>query len=246
VRIQTSPAIQFRSDLAQNLQAEGELTLRGSPDSPGMLGRLAIDSGELVFFGNNYIVDQGTIIFSNPNQIAPVLNIELETTAQGVDVTINVSGPMDKLKLTYHSDPPLEFQQLISLLAAGQTPTTDPVIASEQPPAPQQSLEQSGASALLGQAANPVTGRLQRLFGVSKLSIAPQIVGATSNNPQATLTLQQQIAHNLTFTYVQDTSQSTPSAIRVEWEINPRYSVVAQRDIFGEFAIDLFYKKRFH
>jgi translocation and assembly module TamB len=154
---------------------------------------------------------------------------------------------MDKLKLTYHSDPPLEFQQLIALLAAGTTPTTDPVIASQQPPAAQQSFEQAGASTVLGQAvANPVSGRLQRLFGVSQLSIAPQIVGATSNNPQATLTLQQQITHNITFTYIQDTSQSTPSGIRIEWTINPRYSVVAQRDIFGEFAIDLFYKKRFH
>lgn len=247
VRIRTSPGIQFRSDLAQNLQADAELTLRGNPDNPGMLGRLSVDSGDLIFFGAKYTVDQGTITFSNPNRIAPVLNVDLETAAQGVDVTINVSGPMDKLKLTYHSDPPLEFQQLVSLLAAGQTPTTDPVIASQQPPAPQQNMEQAGVSAVLGQAvANPVSGRLQRLFGVSKISIDPQIVGSSSNNPQATLTLQQQITRNITFTYIQDVSQSTPSGIRIEWKISPQYSVVAQRDIFGEFAVDLFYKKRFH
>jgi translocation and assembly module TamB len=71
-------------------------------------------------------------------------------------------------------------------------------------------------------------------------------VGATSNNPQATLTLQQQVTHNITFTYIQDVTQSTPSAIRIEWTISPTYSVVAQRDIYGEFAVDLFYKKRFH
>jgi len=247
VRIQTSTGIQFRSDLAQNLQAYAELSLRGSPDSPGMLGRLSVNSGDLVFFGATYTVDQGTITFSNPNKIDPIVNLNLETSAQGVDVTINVAGPMDKLKLTYHSDPPLEFQQLVSLLAAGKTPTTDPVIASQQPPAPEQNMEQAGVSAVLGQAvANPISGRLQRLFGVSKISIDPQIVGTTSNNPQATLTLQQQVTHNITFTYIQDVSQSTPSGIRVEWTISPQYSVVAQRDIYGEFAIDLFYKKRFH
>jgi translocation and assembly module TamB len=108
-------------------------------------------------------------------------------------------------------------------------------------------MEQAGVSAVLGQAvANPVSGRLQRLFGVSKISIDPQIVGSSSNNPQATLTLQQQITRNITFTYIQDVSQSTPSGIRIEWKISPQYSVVAQRDIFGEFAVDLFYKKRFH
>ena len=246
VRIQTSPGILFRSDLAQNLQADAELTLRGTPDNPGMLGRLAVNSGDLIFFGGTYTVDQGTITFSNPNKIDPILNVDLETTAQGVDVTLNVSGPIDKLKLTYHSDPPLEFQQLVSLLAAGKTPTTDPIVASQQPPAPQQSFEQSGASAIMGQALNPVSGRLQRLFGVSKLSIDPQIVGATSNNPQATLTLQQQVTHNITFTYIQDVSQSTPSAIRIEWAVNPQFSVVAQRDVYGEFSVDFFYKKRFH
>jgi translocation and assembly module TamB len=78
------------------------------------------------------------------------------------------------------------------------------------------------------------------------LSIDPQIVGTTSNSPQATLTLQQQVTHNITFTYIQDVSQSTPSAIRIEWTISPQYSVVAQRDVYGEFAIDFFYKKRFH
>jgi translocation and assembly module TamB len=98
-----------------------------------------------------------------------------------------------------------------------------------------------------GQAfANPVSGRLQRLFGVSKLSINPQIVGDTSNNPQATLILQQQITRDITFTYIQDVSQPTPAGIRIEWAINPRFSAVAQRDVFGEFALDFFYKRRFH
>ena len=246
VRIQTSPAIQFRSDLAQNLQADGTMTLRGTPDNPGMIGRLSVTSGDLIFFGNTYTVDQGTITFSNPNQIAPILNVDLGTTVQGVDVTLNISGSMEKLKLTYHSDPPLEFQQLVSLLAAGRTPTTDPVIASEQPPAPQQNLEQSGASAVLSQAVNPFTNRLQHLFGVTRLSVDPQIVGQTTNNPQATLTLQQQITPNIVFTYIQDVTQSTPMAISVQWSLSPTYSLVAQRDIFGEFSVDIFYKKRFH
>ena len=42
-----------------------------------------------------------------------------------------------------------------------------------------------GASALLGQAiASPVTGRLQRFFGVSRLRIDPTLPGV-ENNPQA-------------------------------------------------------------
>ncbi len=247
VRIRTSPSVQFRTALTENLQADADLNLRGTPDHPGMIGRLVINSGDVVFFGAKYSVDQGTVSFYDANEITPVLNVDLETTVQGVDVSLSVSGPMTKLKLSYHSDPPLEFQQIVSLLASGKQPTTDPVLAAHQPSPQQQNLEQAGASAALGTAiANPVSGRLQRLFGVSKLSINPQIVGETSNNPQATLTLQQQVTQDITFTYIQDVTQTNPSAIRIEWAISPQFSAVAQRDVFGEFALDFFYKKRFH
>jgi translocation and assembly module TamB len=247
VRIRTTPETLFRTGLTQDLQADADLHLRGTPDHPGMLGRVVLDTGDVVFFGAKYTVDEGVIAFYNPNKIAPVLNVDLETTVQGVNVTVSVSGPIDKMKLAYHSDPPLEFQQIVSLLASGKTPTPDPVIASHQPPAQQQSLEQTGANTLFSQAvANPVSGRLQRLFGVSKLSIDPQIVGTTSNNPQATLTLQQQVTKDITFTYIQDVTQSNPSAVRIEWAINPQFSAIAQRDVYGEFALDFLYKKRFH
>jgi len=245
IRIMTTSGVRFRTELTQNLQADANLTLRGTPDHPGMLGRVVINQGTLVFFGNKYNVDQGTISFFDPAQIQPILNIDLNTTVQGVDVTLSVSGPVDKMKLSYRSDPPLEFRDIVSLLASGTPPSTDPVLAARQAPPPQQSVGQAGASMLLGQAvASPIAGRLQRLFGVSKLKIDPQVTGA-QNTAGATLTLQQQINNSLTFTYIQDVTQSNPQDIRIEWAIDPQWSAIAGRDINGEVNVDLFYKKRF-
>jgi translocation and assembly module TamB len=245
VRIRTAPDVQFETTLAQNLQAEAQLTLRGTPTNPGMLGRVNVTEGEIVFFGYKYTIDQGSVGFYNPQKIEPVLNIDLETQAKGVTVSLSVSGPMDQLKLSYHSDPPLQFSDIVGLLATGKVPTTDPVLAANQPPAPQQSMTQMGASAVLGQAvANPVSGRLQRLFGVTQLKIDPEIIGAT-NTPQARLTLEQQITKQLDFIYIQDVTQSNPQVIRIEWDINPTWTAVAERDIYGEFGVDFFYKKRF-
>ncbi len=246
IRIVTATGVQFRTSLTQNLQADANLTLRGNPDHPGMLGRVQVTQGQVVFFGNKYNVDQGTISFFDPNQIQPVLDVALSTTVQGVSVTINISGPADKMKLSYNSDPPLQFSDIVSLLASGKPPTSDPVLAARQAPPPQQNVGQAGASMLLGQAvASPVSGRLQRLFGVSKLKIDPQVTGAT-NTPSATLTLQQQINDSITFTYIQDVTQSNPQIIRVEWAMNPRWSAILGRDEHGEVNLDLFYKKRFH
>lgn len=247
VRIQTSPGAQFRTSVTQNLQADANLTLLGTVDQPGMLGRVAVTEGNVVFFGNKYTIDEGSITFTNPHRINPQVNLSLQTTVTGVNVVIGVTGPMDRLKLTYRSDPPLQFQDIVSLLAAGKTPTTDPVLAAHEPVSPQQSYAQAGASAILGQAvANPITGRLQRLFGVTRLSINPQIVGGTTNYAQTGLTVQQQVSPDLTFTYMQDPAAPNPEIIRVDWNITPTWSAMAERDEYGLFDLVFYFRKRFH
>ena len=152
-------------------------------------------------------MSQGVINFFDPARIRPVLNIDLQTVAKGVTVDLNVAGPMDDLKLTHSSDPPLQFNEIVALLATGRAPTSDPNIAAKQPSAPQQSMQQMGESALVSQAiANPLSSRLERVFGVSQLKIDPTFPSG-SELPQARLTLQQQITSNLTFTYITNVQQ---------------------------------------
>src|SRR5579875_133030 len=244
LRIQTAPDALFQTTLAQQLSATANLTLLGSLANPGMVGRITINSGTLMFFANKYAVNHGIISFYDPSAIQPVLDIDLETVAQGVDVNLTVAGPMDNLKLSYRSDPPLKFEDIVALLAAGKTPP-DPAIASNQPAAPDQSAMQMGESALVGAAvANPVASRLQRVFGVSQLTIAPTFVSGTAL-PQARITLQQQVAQNVTFTYSQDVSQANAELVRIEWELAPQFSAVAARDENGVFSVDFFWKKQF-
>jgi translocation and assembly module TamB len=119
-----------------------------------------------------------------------------------------------------------------------------PDMLTQQSTAPQ-SWQQMGASALLGQAiASPVAGRLQRFFGVSQLRIDPTLPGV-ENNPQARLTLEQQVTPEITFTYITNVTQSNPQVIRVEWAFAKQWSVVALREENGLFGLDFFFKKRF-
>ena len=244
IQIDTAPDIQFQSALTENLQAEANLKLRGTATNPALLGRVNVTQGQLTFFGVTYNINQGTIAFYNPIKIEPILNIDLETKARGIDVTLTVSGPATKPTLTPRSDPPLQFNEIVALLATGRTPTSDPTLLTQQSAEPQ-SWQQIGASALLGQAiANPVAGRLQRFFGVSKLRIDPTLSGV-ENNPQARLTLEQQITPNLTFTYITNVTNSNPQVVRVEWSFARQWSAVALREENGLFGLDFFYKRRF-
>ena len=195
----------------------------------------------LSFSGNTYTVTTGTINFYDPNSISPNLNVSLQTVAQGVDVTIGVSGLMDDLKLTYRSDPPLSFEQIVQLLATNTTPA-NPVIAAHQPSPPQQSVSQMGESAVLGQAvANPLASRVQRVFGLTQFKIDPSFSG-NGGQPSARVTLQQKVASNITFTYITDVSQTNGQIVRVQWDLSNNLSAVGLRDYNGNVSIEFFYK----
>ena len=145
--------------------------------------------------------------------------------------------------MSYRSDPPMQFSELVALLATGRAPSSDPS-ATARASGAAQTWQQMGASALIGQAiANPVAGRLQRFFGVSKIKIDPLLTGV--DNPQARLTLEQQISPDVTFTYITNLNRSYAQVIRIEWDISKRWSVVALREENGLFGLDVYYKKRF-
>jgi translocation and assembly module TamB len=242
IHILTAPDLRVITTYARRLQVEADLRVRGTASNPGVIGHVTVTNGQLVFFGNEYTVNTGTINFYNPTSIQPVLNISLETSAQGVDVTIGVSGPINNLKLTYRSDPPLTFEQIVELLAVNKTPSTDPTIAANQPAPPQQSFTQMGESAVLGQAvANPLASRIQRVFGISQFKIDPSFQGS-SGQPSARVTLQQQITNNITFTYITDVTQTNSEIIRVEWAFTPRFSAAALHDYNGNVSLQFFYK----
>jgi translocation and assembly module TamB len=223
---------------------EANLRLRGTFSNPAVLGRVSITQGRVIFFGTKYTVNQGSVQFFNPVRIDPIIDVDLETKVNGIDVTLTVSGPITKLNLTPRSDPPLQFNEIVALLATGRSPTSDPTRLAQEATSPQ-SWQQMGASALLGQAlASPVTDRLQRFFGVSQVRIDPTLPGV-ENNPQARVTLQQQVTSDITFTYTADVNSSNPEVVRVEWSFAKQWSVVALREDNGLFGIDFFFKKRF-
>jgi translocation and assembly module TamB len=170
--------------------------------------------------------------------------VSLQTSVQGVNVTLGVTGPIDNMKLNYRSDPPLRFDEIVALLAAGKTPTSDPTIAAHQAASPDQSLTQRGESAIVSQAvAAPLASRLQRVFGVNQLKIDPTFTGGSSL-PQARVTLQQQISPTIIFTYTTDVTDTTAQIIRVEWAFTPRFSAVATRNEFGIVSLDFHWKKQ--
>lgn len=239
VRITSAPNLQFETSQARNMQMEANLRLRGTAARPSVLGRINLLQGEIFFAGARYTVNRGDISFTDPVRIQPVLNLSLQTRAQQYEITIDLNGTLDQINVSYRSDPPLPSGDIQALLITGR--------AREGPANAQavQSFPQIGANTILSQALNSaVSSRIERIFGVSRLKIDPQ-VGGPETNPGARVTLEQQVTPDVRFTYISNLAATQQQVIQVEWTINPRWSVIAVRDRNGLFGIDLKWRKRF-
>jgi translocation and assembly module TamB len=243
VRVLSAQSLEVQTSLTRDIQADANLRVRGTLERPSVLGNVTVNSGQAEFFGNKYTINRGEVNFYNPTKIEPVLDMDLETQVRGITVDITFSGTLNKLNFSYRSDPPLESNQIVALLAVGRVPTTVGGLASSQE-VNNSSYVATGSNALLGQALSPASGRLQRFFGVSHIKIDPQLTDLTSI-PQARLTLEQQISKDITLTYITNLSRTSEQIIRVEWALNKQWSVIALRDENGVFGIDFSYRKRF-
>ncbi len=240
VRIESGPNLEVQTSLTRDVEAEAELRLRGNAARPMLLGDISINQGEIQFLGNKYTVNRAEIRFINPTKVEPTFDVDLETKARGITVNISFSGTMTKLNATYRSDPPLQSSDIIALLAVGRDPNSTALSNAQS----RTNLLETGASTLSQAVAAPVSNRLQRFFGVSRLKIDPSLTGV-ENIPQARVTLEQQVSRDITLTYITNLSRTQEQIVRVQWDINRRWSAIAVREENGVFGIDFQYRKRF-
>jgi outer membrane protein assembly factor BamA/autotransporter translocation and assembly factor TamB len=104
-------------------QLGGDLQLVGTAAAPSVTGRAELREGGQLFVGRNvYTITFGTIDFTNPVTIEPVLNIQATTRAAGEDIEVALSGPAENPTptLSSPSNPELTESDRVSLLLTGR------------------------------------------------------------------------------------------------------------------------------
>jgi translocation and assembly module TamB len=90
-----------------------------------------------------------------------------------------------------------------------------------------------------------LSNRVQRLFGGSRIKIDPQGISTETNpNRGPQVTIEQQVADNLTLTYSTNVSQASQQIIQMEYNVTRNISVVALRDQNGVVSFDVKIRQR--
>ena len=220
-----------------SINGTANLQVRGTAARPVILGRINLDGGDLIFNGDRFILNGGTIQFVNPSQTQPVVNVALTTTVQDYSINLRFSGPVDQLHTEYASDPALPAADIINLLAFGKT--TEANAANPATPANQQA-----ASLVASQVSSQVTSRVSKAAGISQLSIDPVLAGgSTQGPPGANITIQQRVTGNLFVTFSSNLASTQNQTIMGQYQLSPRVAVSATRDQNGGFGLDTTIKK---
>ncbi len=220
-----------------SVQGDANLHVIGTANDPVIVGRANLSGGEVFLLGNRYIVQGGTIAFLNSTRTEPVLNLQVNTTIQQYNVAMRFQGPIDHLHTNYTSDPSLPPADIINLIAFGQT--------QEAQAAQAQPGNLGAESVLASGVTSQVTGRLEKIAGISHLSVDPVLAQNGSQNPGAVVTVQQRVTSKLYVTFSTNVTQTQAQQVLVQYRVNRKWSVSGDRDQNGGFGVDGRYHKDF-
>ncbi|MGC2696909.1 MAG: translocation/assembly module TamB domain-containing protein, partial [Candidatus Angelobacter sp.] len=237
IAVQSTSQMNLQSSQV-SLRGDANLRVVGTAAEPVILGRTNLTGGEFFLAGNRYELQHGTVDFLNPVRTEPVLDLQVQTRIDEYNITLALTGPVERLQTTYTSDPALPPVDIINLIARGKT-----VEASGANPNPPGTL--GAQAALASTISSQVSSKIAKLAGVSQLQIDPGISAGSGQSSGPRIAIQQRVTSNLLVTFAADVTSTQHQAIQVEYKFNPKWSVSGTRNQNGGFGVDGRYRKDF-
>lgn len=228
-------AMQTGSDMSLvsrtlSLQGASKVRIIGTAADPVIVGRADLSGGDMIFRGNRYVVQSGSLVFANSVRTEPIVNLAVSTSINEYNIDMRFHGPIDRLQTSYTSDPALPPVDIINLLAFGKT--TEAAAASPATP-----TTVGAESALASGLSSSVTSRVEKIAGISQLTIDPTL-GGSNRSPDARIAVQQRVTGNLFVTFTTDLTSTQRQQLQIEYRLSRKWSLSGTRDQNGGLGFD--------
>ncbi|MBN2244879.1 MAG: translocation/assembly module TamB domain-containing protein [Candidatus Aminicenantes bacterium] len=213
-----------------------DLRITGNIFSPIVLGEIEAIDGDVYFQDRRFSVLRGRVSFINPQMIEPYISFTGETYVKDYRVIFSLDGLLDKLNPEFSSSPPLPPEDVLALLALGES--------FKRTYHYDRSTQLSTTSLVSFQISEEAKKRAESLFSIDRFRIDPFILG-TSSEMTARLTLGKKISRNFFILYSTNLTAQREDIFRIEWELTNDLSVVGIRNEKGRVSFDVKLHKRF-
>jgi len=235
-----------RNNIA-DFTGSADIDVTGTLGNPVILGLVMLNEGGKIRFQDiDYRVVRGSINFQNPFRIDPYFDIALEARVSGgisevesgpIDVTVTLTGTLDRLTPSITSDPPASDITLFSLLGFGaltrNTNNTTPTTASN-----------TGRSLLFQS--------VSRLLNSSALSFIDSFAISSdagdldkTGDPGTKVSFEKRISDTVRVLVIYNTRDSK-NRVTLEWQVNPDWVLQFTRDqLSNEYDIEARFRRRY-
>lgn len=121
VRVEGERFLRLRTPLFSGL-ASARFQLLGSLREPRAIGEALIDEGQVSLPFASLRVEQGSVRLTEAEPYEPQLTVMASGRRIGYDLRMELTGPASSPNLVFSSSPPLESEQVLLLVMAGEAP----------------------------------------------------------------------------------------------------------------------------
>lgn len=237
IRIHGKENIWINNNTAK-LPLEADVILKGTINSPVIVGKVEAVDGEIYFRRNRFKVISGRVDFTDPEKINPVFDIHASSKVRKYQIDLNLTGTIDRFNLSLISDPPLSETDILALLTTGRT-------AEELAGAEQVIGTTEAASFVTGQVQDIIEERVSEIMGFERFQIDPYYYSAkTSAGPRLTVS-KHFWDDSLYATYSTNLATTEDQLILLEYILNKNISLVGERDEMGRYGADIKFRIEF-
>ncbi|MEO8216710.1 MAG: outer membrane protein assembly factor BamA [Acidobacteriota bacterium] len=236
IHITANDTLAVKNNIAE-LTGSATLDVVGTLAKPNILGDVTLDEGGKVTFQDvTYRVTRGTVTFQNPFRIDPFLDVSAEARVQEYDLTVNLSGTLDRLTPTISSDPPVSDLTLLSLLGPSSIgrPSTGGLFANGF---------QTAGTSLLVQSLGGLIGKQIFPF-VDSFRVDAGLEGSSTSEP--TVTFEKQVDTKLRVIFSYNTGDHRKNTEIIEYQIRPEWLVQFTRDKEREYILEARFRRLYN
>ncbi|HUO85562.1 MAG TPA: translocation/assembly module TamB domain-containing protein, partial [Thermoanaerobaculia bacterium] len=243
LRVVSDGTLAVRNNLA-DVTAGAVVDVTGTLANPILLGRVTLaEGGELRFQDIEYTVTQGTVNFQNPFRNDPYFDITAESLVRrpegDVELTVTLTGTLDRMTPTITSDPPIGDLTLLSLISGDVGPGVGRGLD-------QMSLTATGTSLILQSVGEALGSRILPFADAFRLD--PGLLGGTSGFAP-TVTFEKQISDDVYVIVIYNTESAENRQI-VQWQVTNDWVIQFTRDseqpdTYLINAVDARFRKRY-
>lgn len=244
IHLSAPDTLAVRNNLA-DVTGSAELDVTGTVANPIVLGEINLDEGGKVRIQNvDYTVARGTIAFQNPFRIDPYFDVTLEGTIAGnvseiesgpIEVTINLTGTLDRMTPSVTSDPPASDITLFSILGFGGLTGAGGATSGAGAGAYGESLLYQSLFSAIGQRVFPF---------VDSFAYDPGLLD-TGGGAAERVTFEKRLSNRLRFLLVYNLDNQQSKQV-VEWTVNRDWSLQLTRDETDEYRLDARFRRRYN